>query len=231
MINGQPMEGLLYIVATPIGNLKDITIRAIEVLKEADLIIAENRPRALKLLNHLGIRKPITAINSYNEDRRAKGLVDQMAHGKQCALITSAGTPCISDPGNLLVRRCCEAGVEVRAVPGPSAAVAAISISGLFADRFLFFGFLPQKTGKKRKVFRELLSLPYPLVFFESPRRLMDTLQTILEELGNRHAVVLKEMTKVHEGALRGRIADLIEELRREELKGEYSIIVGGSEA
>lgn len=223
------MEGVLYVVATPIGNLKDITLRAIEVLQDADLIVAENRERALKLLSHLSIRKPIITINGYNEERKAKGIARQISSGKSCALISGAGTPCISDPGGFVVRACYDAGVDVRAVPGPSAAAGAISISGLYVDRFLFYGFLPQRQGKKRKVLREFSTFPYPIVFFESPRKLLETLRCMGEELGNRAAVVIKEMTKVYERVMRGTIDELITELSVEDPKGEYIVIVDGA--
>lgn len=224
------MSGILYVVATPIGNLKDITDRAVEVLREADIVVAENLARALKLLNHLSIKKRIISINSYNEERKAQAIVEHLLKGRCCALISSAGTPCISDPGNTIVRKCHEAGVAVRAIPGPSAAVGAISISGLYADRFLFFGFLPQKKGKKRKILGDLLSLPYPIIFFESPRRLIETLNCIYEEFGNRYVVILKEMTKLHEEIFRGSVEALINQLSIKELKGEYTIIVHGKE-
>lgn len=222
------MSGILYIVATPIGNLKDITMRAVEILNEVEIVIAENRARALKLLSHLNIRKHIISINSYNEGKRAHGIVEHLLRGENCALISSAGTPCVSDPGNGVIKRCYEAGIEVKVAPGPSAATGAISISGLYADRFLFFGFLPQKKGKKRKTLRELLLFTYPIIFFESPRRLVETLYCIYEEFGNRHVVVMKEMTKLHEEVLRGEIEELIGQLSGKELKGEYTVIVDG---
>lgn len=223
------MEGVLYVVATPIGNLKDITLRAIEVLQDVDLIVAESRERALKLLSHLSIHKPIITINSYNEERKAKGIARQISSGKSCALISGAGTPCISDPGGIVVRACYDAGVDVRAVPGPSAAAGAISISGLYVDRFLFYGFLPQRQGKKRKVLREFSAFPYPIVFFESPRKLLETLRCMSEEFENRPAVVIKEMTKVYERVMRGTINELIAALSDDEPKGEYLVIVDGA--
>ncbi len=222
------MAGVLYVVATPIGNLKDITLRAVEVFAEVDLVVAENRERALKLLSHLSIRKPIITINSYNEERKATAIAAQLAAGKSCALISGAGTPCISDPGGHVVRACQKAGVEVKAVPGPSSAVGAISISGLYADRFLFYGFLPQRTGKKRKVLRELSTFPYPIVFFESPRKLVETLRCVGEEMGNRSTVIVKEMTKIHETVMKGSLEDLLGLLAAEEPRGEYLIIIEG---
>jgi 16S rRNA (cytidine1402-2'-O)-methyltransferase len=222
------MIGTLYVVATPIGNLKDITLRAVEILKEADLVIAENRERALALLSHLQIRKPIVTINAYNEARKARSIAQQVLSGKQCALISGAGTPCISDPGNSVVQACQEMGIEVRAVPGASAVVAALSVSGLSPARFLFYGFLPQKRGKRRKVLTELLAQPFPVVFFESPRRLADTIRDIGEIAEDREVVLAKEMTKMYEEIQRGRADDILSRIP-EDVKGEYTIIVGGS--
>ena len=221
-------DGILYVVATPIGNLKDITLRAIEILREVDFVVAESSARALKLFNHFEIKKSIISINSYNEERKAKSIAEQLWRGKTCALITGAGTPCISDPGNFIVRACYEMGVTVRAVPGPSAVISAVSISGLFAAHFMFFGFLPLKKGKQRKVLREFSTLPYPIVFYESPRRVAETLKTIYEVLGNRQTVVLKEITKVYESVLRGDLEELIRIFPEGEIKGEFVIIVEG---
>lgn len=220
------MEGTLYVVGTPIGNLKDITLRAIEILKTVDFIVAENRTHSLKLLNHLDIKKHIITINSYTEEKKAKEITNYLKSGKHCALITSAGTPCISDPGAILVKTCHEMGIAVKVVPGPSAIVSALSISGLFVDRFFFYGFLPQKKGKKIKIFKELSDLPYPLVFFESPRRLVETLSCIKEGFGERHVAVLKEMTKIHEEVIRGNVSEIIDFFQCMEIKGEYVIIV-----
>jgi 16S rRNA (cytidine1402-2'-O)-methyltransferase len=223
------MSGVLYVVATPIGNLKDITLRAIEVLNDCDVVVAESRERALKLLSHLSIHKPIITINSFNEERKAHSIARQIASGKICALISGAGTPCISDPGGFVVRACYDEGIDVKAIPGPSAAAGAISISGLFTDRFLFYGFLPQRQGKKRKVLRELSSFPYPIIFYESPRKILETLQCMAGELGNRKAVVIKEMTKLYEKVTRGTMEELIIELSDNDPRGEYLVIVDGA--
>jgi 16S rRNA (cytidine1402-2'-O)-methyltransferase len=222
------MTGDLYVIATPIGNLGDITLRAIEVLSMVDVVVAESRERALKLLSHLNIRKQIIPISSYTEERRAGTIIAYLRSGKNCALITGAGTPCISDPGATVVRKCYEEGIEVKAVPGPSAAVGAVSISGLYADRFLFFGFLPLKRGKKMKALKEFLLFPYPMVFFESPRRVGETLACMQEVFGDRVVVVFKEMTKLHEEVMRGALDSMVERFAGEELKGEYTIIVDG---
>ncbi len=223
-------SGILYVVATPIGNLKDITLRAIDVFREVDFVVAESSLRALKLLNHLAINKSIVSINAYNEARKAAGIVDQIRKGKSCALITSAGTPCISDPGNHIVKKCYDEGVEVRSIPGPSAVIGALSISGLFADRFVFLGFLPQKRGKQKKILRDFVELPYALVLYESPRRVRETLENLRETLGDRQVVLFKEMTKVHEEVFRGTMGDVIEDLPDDDLKGEYVVVVAAKE-
>ena len=223
------MSAILYVVATPIGNLKDITLRAIEVLRDVDFVVAEDRARALKLLSHLGIRKPIVTINSYSEERKSREICGRLEDGESAALITGAGTPCISDPGRAVVNRCREAGVEVTALPGPSAAIGALSISGLYVDRFLFYGFLPLKKGKKKKILREFTTFPYAMVFYESPRRLKETLEAAYEEMGDRDAAVFKELTKLHEEVWRDRLSILLTELDAPELKGEYTIIISGA--
>jgi 16S rRNA (cytidine1402-2'-O)-methyltransferase len=222
------MSGKLYIVATPIGNLGDITFRAVEILGMVDLVVAEDRSRALKLLNHLGIHKPIITINSYNEERKAREIQRRLLDGQEVALITGAGTPCVSDPGISVIRQAYEADIRVSPVPGPSAAVAAISVSGIYADKFFFFGFLPQKRGKKKKIFREFSDFPHPMIFFESPRRVTETLRCMGEELSDRRVVVLKELTKIYEQVLRGTADELADCLSEDEIKGEYTIIVEG---
>ena len=223
------MYGTLYVIGTPIGNLKDITFRAVEVLQAVDFVVAESRERALKLLSHLDIRKPITTINTYSEEGRARMVVDQLSKGKNGALITAAGTPSISDPGDVVVRKCYEAGIEVQAVPGPSAAIAALSISGLSPDRFLFYGFLPQKKGKKRKVLKEILSVALPRGPLRITAEDKETLTVILEEAGDRMIVVCREMTKVHEEVIRGPVSEVLEEIAPEETRGEYTLIVDGT--
>ena len=223
------VQGTLYVIGTPIGNLKDITLRAVEVLQSVDFVVAENRERALKLLSHLDIRKPIITINTFSEEGRAAAVADQLSRGKSAALITAAGTPSISDPGDAVVRKCYEAGLDVRAVPGPSAAIAALSVSGISPDRFLFYGFLPLKKGKKRKVLKEILSGAFAVVLFESPRRIRETLALITEEARDRMIVVCREMTKMHEEVIRGQAAEVLEKISAGEARGEYTIIVGGA--
>ncbi|MBP1749184.1 MAG: hypothetical protein H6Q52_1723 [Deltaproteobacteria bacterium] len=224
------LQGILYVVATPIGNLGDITFRAIEILKEADIVVAESASRAMKLFNHYGIRKTIVTVSSYSEERRSASLIRNLKAGKNIALITSAGTPCISDPGSILVNKCVEEDIEVCPIPGASAVASLVSISGLFADRFLFYGFLPLKKGKRKKVLQELSSLPHPVVFYESPRRIEETLGFILDIMGDRKIVVTKEMTKLFERTYRGTVREVIDLLSGDEKLGEYALIVAGCE-
>ncbi|MCK9226785.1 MAG: 16S rRNA (cytidine(1402)-2'-O)-methyltransferase [Syntrophorhabdaceae bacterium] len=224
------LQGILYVIATPIGNLGDITFRAIDILKEADIVVAESTARAMKLFTHYGIKKTIVTISSYNEERRAASLVRSLKGGKNIALITSAGTPCISDPGSILVNKCVEENIEVCPIPGASAVTSLVSISGLFADRFLFYGFLPLKKGKRKKALQELASLPYPIVFYESPRRIEETLGFVLDIMGDRKIAVVKEMTKVFETTYRGTVNEVIDSLSADEKLGEYAFIVAGHE-
>jgi 16S rRNA (cytidine1402-2'-O)-methyltransferase len=222
------LQGILYVIATPIGNLGDITFRAVEILKEADIVVAESTSRAMKLFGHYGIKKKIVTVSSYNEDRRSVSLIKSLKAGMNIALITSAGTPCISDPGNILVNRCVEAGIDVYPIPGPSAVASLVSISGLFADRFLFYGFLPLKKGKRKKILQELCEFPFPMVFYESPRRIEETLGFILDILGDRKIVVVKEMTKLFERTYRGSVREVIDLIAADEKLGEYAFIVAG---
>ncbi len=224
------LQGILYVIATPIGNLGDITFRAIDILKEADIVVAESTARAMKLFTHYGIKKTIVTISSYNEERRAASLVRSLKGGKNIALITSAGTPCISDPGSILVNKCVEENIEVCPIPGASAVTSLVSISGLFADRVLFYGFLPLKKGKRKKALQELASLPYPIVFYESPRRIEETLGFVLDIMGDRKIAVVKEMTKVFETTYRGTVNEVIDSLSADEKLGEYAFIVAGHE-
>lgn len=222
-------QGILYVVATPVGNLGDITLRAIDVLKEVDLVVAESTSRALKLFNHYGIKNTILAISSYNEERRSAGIIRSLKAGRKVALITAAGTPCISDPGSILVSKCVEESIDVCAVPGASAVAALVSVSGLFADRFVFYGFLPLKKGKRKKALEELSSLVYPVVFYESPRRIEETLGYVLDIMGDRKVVMVKEMTKLFERTYRGTVSEVIEEISGEEKRGEYAFMVAGT--
>jgi len=189
----------LYVVATPIGNLRDLTERAREVLRECDGVIAEDTRHSGNLLKHLGIHKPLHSLPAFDEAARVEPLVRRLASGESLALVTDAGTPAVSDPGSVLVRRAAEEGVQVVPVPGPNAAVAAVSISGFPEGRFHFAGFLPRKATQRSQMLLELRPLRSQLVFYEAPQRLADTLADLRAELGDRRALVARELTKMHE--------------------------------
>lgn len=222
------MAGTLYIVATPIGNLEDITHRAARVLGQVDLIACEDTRQTRKLLQHLGIDKRLVSFHEHNEARRTPWLLEQLFAGASVALVSDAGTPLISDPGLVLVRRAAEQGIAVVPVPGPSAAVAALSASGLPADAFHFAGYLPPKRTQRRQALERLKSLDCTLVFYEAPHRILETLSDIAEILGDRPVAVARELTKIHEEFLRGTAATVLAELAtRPAVKGEFTVIVG----
>ncbi len=219
---------MLYIVPTPVGNLEDITLRAIRVLKEVDLILAEDTRTSSVLLKHYDIHTPLRSHHKFNEHETAAGVVDALLAGKQIALISDAGTPAISDPGFLLVRAAVEAGVEVQCLPGATAFVPALVDSGLPNDRFYFEGFLPQKKGRQTRL-QQLAELKHTFIIYESPFRLVKTLQQLSAELGGeRQASVSREISKVHEETRRGTLTELIEHFSQVPPKGEIVICVAG---
>lgn len=224
-------NGTLYIVATPIGNLEDITFRAVRILKEADLIAAEDTRHSRKLLNHFGIATPLTAYHDHNERLKSDHLLNELRAGKNLALITDAGTPCIADPGYRIVQAAAAAGIRVVPIPGPSAVMAALSAAGLPTDRFAFEGFLPPRQGKRRARLAELASEERVLLFYEAPHRLSATLADMLVVLGNRQAVIARELTKIHEEFRHGSVSELIERCAAEETRGEVVILVAAAEA
>ncbi len=220
--------GTLYIVSTPIGNLEDITLRSLRVLKEVDLIAAEDTRRTRRLLAHYGIHKPLISYHEYNRRMRERTLLLELREGKSIALVTDAGTPGISDPGEELVRRAIQEDIPLVPVPGPVALVAALSVSGLPTESFLFYGFLPSKAAARRKWLSSLKDRPETLVFYESPRRLASLLEDVAQVLGDRRVVVAREMTKVYEEVYRGTIPEILDRLGREEVKGEVTVILEG---
>jgi len=219
--------GRLYLVATPIGNLEDITLRALRLLGEADLIACEDTRHTAKLLQHYGINKPTLSYHEHNEASRADQLLHRLEQGAQIVLVTDAGTPVISDPGHRLVSLCLKKQIPVIPIPGPSAAVAALAASGLPAEEFLFVGFLPSRPTARRKMLQNLAKENRTLVFYESPHRLADTLADALECLGRRRAVVAREMTKIHEEFLRGDLAELLVRVQKQPVRGEITLLVG----
>lgn len=221
-----PVRGCLYLVATPIGNLEDISLRALRVLKESDLIACEDTRQSLKLLSHFEIHKPLESYHEHNELTRAPELVLKMEEGARVALVSDAGTPAISDPGHRLVTLCLRHHIPVIPIPGPSAIVAALAASGVPAEEFTFIGFLPARPAERRRALRKVSSEPRTLVIYDAPNRLRATLEDTLEILGNRHAAVAREMTKIHEEFLRGRIEELISELVERPPKGEITLLI-----
>ncbi len=222
------MPATLYIVATPIGNLEDITLRALRILKEVDLIAAEDTRHSRKLLRHYGIPTPLTPYHEHNEQSRTPELVEALRGGKSLALISDAGTPAISDPGYRLVRACREAGVPVAVVPGPCAAVAALSVSGLPTHGFVFAGFLPAKSKGRREALRRIASAEQTTVFYEAPHRLAATLKEIGEELGEeREVAVARELTKMHEELVRGGAGEVLGHfVDGERVRGEIVLLI-----
>jgi 16S rRNA (cytidine1402-2'-O)-methyltransferase len=223
------MPGTLYIVATPIGNLEDITLRALRVLKEVDVVAAEDTRHTQVLLNHYGIQTPLTSYHEHNERTKAEALVKQLLKGQDVALVSDAGTPAISDPGFRLVKQAVDAGIRVIPLPGASALTAVLSASGLPTDRVAFEGFLPAKKKPRREKLRALRDEARTLLFYEAPHRLAETLDDVHELLGDREAVLAREVSKVHEEFLRGRISELLHALRRREIRGEFTLIISGS--
>jgi 16S rRNA (cytidine1402-2'-O)-methyltransferase len=221
------MPGTLWLVGTPIGNLGDLTDRARETLSRADVIACEDQRRTRALLSHLGIPAPkLVTFNEGNEDRRVPELIGYLREGRTVAVVTSAGMPALSDPGYRLVAASVEEGLPVDAVPGPSAALAALVLSGLPTDRFAFEGFLPRRVGGRRARLRELASEPRTIVLFESPRRLAGLLEDALAALGDRRAAVARELTKVHQEVRRGRLEELA---AMDEVRGEVVVVIEGA--
>src|SRR5215469_6942988 len=212
--------GCLYLVATPIGNLEDITLRALRVLKEADLIACEDTRQTQKLLQHYGIHKELVSYHEHNELTRAPELVIQLEQGAEVALVSDAGMPVVSDPGHRLVAQCLRHHIPVIPIPGPSAFVAALAASGLPTEEFLFVGFLPSRAGSRRKKLDELKTEPRALVLYEAPHRLADTLSDAADILGARPGVVAREVTKIHEEFLRGSLVELRDAARKRTPRG-----------
>ena len=215
-------------LATPIGNLEDLSARAIRILREADAVVSEDTRTTLKLLRRHEIRKPVIAYFQHSPPRRLREIVDRLAAGQSLALVTEAGTPGVSDPGAHLVDAAFEAGVKVVAVPGPSAVAAAAAVSGFSADAFFFGGFLPRKPGKRRKALQAAAALEVTLLLYESPHRLVAALEDMLEVLGDRRLTVCRELTKVHEEVWRTTIGKALERYRREDPRGEFTLAVEG---
>ncbi len=222
------MKEKLYLVSTPIGNLKDITLRALEVLNEADLIAAEDTRKSSILLRKYGVKRPIISYHDRNKRTQAPKLVNFMKNGKNCVLMSDSGTPGIQDPGYYLVRLAVEEGIDVVPIPGASALLAAAVVSGLPIDRFAFEGYLPRRKGRRRKKLEDLRAEPRTIIFYEAPHRVIDTLKDMMEILGDRDCVVARELTKKFEEVIRGTISDILSHYEQKRVKGEYVILLRG---
>ena len=222
------MAGKLYLCATPIGNLEDITFRVVRTLKEADVIAAEDTRNSIKLLNHFEIKTPLTSYHEFNKYDKAKVLVSRMLGGENIALITDAGTPGISDPGEELVRQCYEAGVEVTSLPGAAACVTALTLSGLSTRRFAFEAFLPADKKEKAAILEELKSETRTIIIYEAPHRLKKTIAELLSVLGNRRLTAVKELTKLHENVFLTTFEEALDYYEENEPRGEFVLVIEG---
>jgi 16S rRNA (cytidine1402-2'-O)-methyltransferase len=231
-MNEHTKRGTLYVVATPIGNLEDITYRAVRVLREADLIACEDTRHTAKLLHHYGIDKPTVSYHEHNEATRAEELVAKLEQGLNVAQVSDAGMPGISDPGYRVIKLAIERGVQVVPVPGASALIAALAAAGLPTDSFEFLGFLPAKQGQRRTMLEALRKAPHTVAIYEAPHRIAETMQDIAEILGPERPVALaRELTKMHEEFIRGTAAQVLARVRQHALKGEITLLIGKSEA
>jgi 16S rRNA (cytidine1402-2'-O)-methyltransferase len=220
--------GTLFLVATPIGNLGDISRRAVEILSQVDLIACEDTRHTIKLLNHLGIEKPLKSYHDFNEETKAQEFADKLTGDIQIALVSDAGTPAISDPGYRIVRLCRERGIPVVAIPGPNAAITALAASGLPSDEFVFIGFLPPKRMARREKLSQLVNVTCTLVFYEAPHRVAESLEDIQEVLGDREVCIAREITKLHEEYVFGKLS---EAKKRTTALGEFVLVVAGATA
>ncbi|RLB19331.1 MAG: 16S rRNA (cytidine(1402)-2'-O)-methyltransferase [Deltaproteobacteria bacterium] len=220
--------GMLFIVSTPIGNLEDITLRALKTLKEVDIIAAEKVSHTRGLCGHYGIKTRVVRYNQHNRNTKAPELIGKLKRGANIALVTDAGTPGVSDPGTLLISKAAQENVRITPIPGPSAVTGAVSISGFPAEQFVFGGFLPPKAGKRRQALRAFTSEHRTMVFFEAPHRLRAMLADTKEVLGDREIVVIREMTKLYEQIYRGNISDVLENLPADRIRGELTLVVKG---
>jgi len=219
-------KGTLYVVATPLGNLKDITLRALEVLKDSDLIAAEDTRRTQKLLSAYDLHGPLTSFNENNQYRKIPFLIDRLKQGQQISLVTDGGTPGISDPGRELVRQARQAQIAVVPIPGPAAMVCALSASGLPGDSFIFLGFLPRRKSRRKRVLQEMKEQKRTIILYEAPHRIKDLLEEIQAVLGEREVTLARELTKIYEEILSGPVSDLLRQVADQEPRGEYTILL-----
>lgn len=223
-------NGILFVCATPIGNLNDITLRVLDTLKKVDIIAAEDTRHSRILLNHYGIKVPLLSCHEHNERKRTEIIIEALKAGQKVALISDAGMPGISDPGYILINRCHEENIEVDVLPGPNAALTALVLSGMETEHFLFLGFPPAGKSERRKLLESIKDLPFTLIFYEAPHRLLDTLQALHSILEDRNTAVVRELTKIHQTVHKGITADLISEFEQKAPRGECCIIVAPAE-
>lgn len=223
------MSGILYVVGTPIGNLGDMSPRAVETLENVDFIAAEDTRVTLKLLNHFGIKKPMVSYFEHNKHQRGEIICQRILSGENCAIVTDAGMPCISDPGELLVKQCEEYGIEVKAVPGPSAVISALAISGLPTGRFTFEGFLSVNKKSRMEHLESVKNETRTMIFYEAPHKLNATLRDMLGAFGNRSIAIVRELTKIHEEVIRTTLEKAVERYSEAPLKGEIVLVIDGA--
>lgn len=220
--------GTLYVVPTPIGNLKDITLRALEVLEAADVIAAEDTRQSLKLLNHFKIKKPLLSYHKFNEQNKSGNIIDLLKEGRNVALVSDAGTPGISDPGSVIIKKCIEEQIEFVVLPGATAVTTALVYSGLDTDKFVFLGFFPRETKERKKLVEEIVDRGETLIMYEAPHRLLETLDYLRESIGNRDLAVCRELTKLHEEIFRGNLREASEHFGSKQIKGEIVLVIRG---
>lgn len=227
-VDSSMSTGKIYLVPTPIGNLKDITLRALEVLKKVDIVAAEDTRQTLKLLNHFEIKKTLISYHQHNEQGKSEDILQLIEEGKSIAIVTDAGTPGISDPGAVIVQKCIQNNYEFEVLPGATAITTALVYSGLDTTKFIFRGFISRENKERKKLFEEVRDSKETLIFYESPHRLLNTLSILMKELGNRKISVCRELTKLHEEITRGSIEEVIEVFSNRTIKGEFVLVVEG---
>jgi len=222
------MAGKLYLVPTPIGNLKDITLRALEVLQSVDIIAAEDTRQSLKLLNHFNIKKTLISYHQHNEQGRSQNIIDQIKEGKSIAIISDAGSPGISDPGSVIVLKCIEQNVDFVVLPGATAITTALVYSGLDTTKFIFRGFLPRENKERKPIIDDLINRSETLIFYEAPHRLLNTLEFLYESIGNRKISMCRELTKLYEEIIRLTLEEAVEYYKQNSPRGEYVLVIEG---
>lgn len=222
------MSGKLFLVGTPIGNLKDITLRALEVIKESDIVAAEDTRQTIKLLNYFNIKKAMISYHKFNENDKSLDIIDEIESGKKIALVTDAGMPGISDPGSVIVKKCIEKNIEFEVIPGATALITGLVYSGLDSSKFVFRGFLPRGNKERREIIEEIKDYRDSIIFYEAPHRLKSTLSFLLQEIGDRKVAICKELTKLYENILRGNISEILEYYEKNNPRGEYVIVMEG---